>query len=91
MELDGVTVGYSGDTAWTPALAQPAQSADVFVCEAYTYDKRVRYHLSYDDIREHRDQLGGGRLVLTHMGPDMLSRLAEVEDQTAYDGLVLDV
>lgn len=91
VELNGATVGYSGDTAWTPALVQPAQASDLFVCEAYTYDKPVRYHLSYATIREHRDELDAGRLVLTHMSPDMLSRLGEVEDETAYDGLVLEL
>jgi ribonuclease BN (tRNA processing enzyme) len=91
VELNSVTVGYSGDTAWTPALLQPAQSSDLFICEAYTYDRTVRYHLSYAAIREQREKFGDCRLVLTHMGPDMLGRLAEVEDHTAHDGLVLDL
>lgn len=91
VELNGVTVGYSGDTAWTPALLEPARASDVFVCEAYTYDKTVRYHLSYSATREHRNDFGEGHLVLTHMSPDMLSRLDQVEDQTAHDGLVLEV
>jgi ribonuclease BN (tRNA processing enzyme) len=91
VELGGKPVGYSRDTAWTPALLEPARASDVFVCEAYTYDRTVRYHLSYSTIREHRDDFGEGRLVLTHMSPDMLSRLDQVEDQTAHDGLVLEL
>jgi hypothetical protein len=36
----------------------------------------------------HRDQLWGGRrrLILTHMGPDVLSRLSDVEVEHAADG-----
>ena len=87
--LDGATFGYSGDTAWTPALRHAAENADVFACEAYTYDKPVRYHLDYTTLVEHVDELAAGRLVLTHMGPSMLARLADVEHLTAHDGLVL--
>ena len=33
-------VGYSGDTAWTDALVDVAQDADLFGCEAYTVTRR---------------------------------------------------
>jgi ribonuclease BN (tRNA processing enzyme) len=83
------TFGYSGDTAWTPALTHAAEGADVFACEAYTYDKPVRYHLDYRTLVGHVDELAAGRLVLTHMGPSMLARLADVDHPVAHDGLVL--
>jgi ribonuclease BN (tRNA processing enzyme) len=87
--LAGASFGYSGDTAWTDALLQAAGGTDVFACEAYTYDKPVRYHLDYAAVREHRAQLATTRLILTHMGPTMLAQLDRVDDQTASDGLVL--
>jgi ribonuclease BN (tRNA processing enzyme) len=89
VDAGGHAFGYSGDTAWTPALAAAADGADVFACEAYTWDQPVRYHLDYRTLREHADELAAGRLVLTHMGPKMLARLREAEHAAAVDGLVL--
>jgi ribonuclease BN (tRNA processing enzyme) len=90
VDAGGSGFGYSGDTAWTPAVARAADGVDVFACEAYTWDEPVRYHLSYGTLREHEDELAAGRLVLTHMGPKMLGRLRDAEHPAAVDGLVLD-
>jgi ribonuclease BN (tRNA processing enzyme) len=89
MDAGGHAFGYSGDTAWTPALVPAADGADVFACEAYTWDQPVRYHLDYRTLCENAGGLAAGRLVLTHMGPRMLARLREAEHATAVDGLVL--
>ncbi|HYH31153.1 MAG TPA: MBL fold metallo-hydrolase [Pseudonocardia sp.] len=89
VDAGGRAFGYSGDTAWTPALAAAADGADVFACEAYTWDEPVRYHLDYRALREHERELAAGRLVLTHMGPRMLARLRDAEHAAAVDGLVL--
>jgi ribonuclease BN (tRNA processing enzyme) len=89
VDAGGHGFGYSGDTAWTPALVAAADGADVFACEAYTWDQQVRYHLDYRTLREHAGELAAGRLVLTHMGPRMLARLCEAEHAAAVDGLVL--
>jgi ribonuclease BN (tRNA processing enzyme) len=90
VDAGGHAFGYSGDTAWTPALITAAEGADVFACEAYTWDRQVRYHLDYRTLHEHAGELAAGRLVLTHMGPTMLARLREAEHAAAADGLVLD-
>jgi ribonuclease BN (tRNA processing enzyme) len=68
---------YSGDTEWTPALVEAADGASLFAAEAYTFDKRVRYHLDYRTLEAHAPELAAGQTVLTHMSADMLSRLAE--------------
>lgn len=87
--MNGTRFAYSGDTAWTPALLHAAAGSDVFACEAYTWDKPVRYHLDYATLRTHAGQLDTRRLVVTHMGPSMLQRLDELEHTPASDGLVL--
>jgi len=89
VEAGGHAFGYSGDTAWTPALVPAAAGTDVFACEAYTWDEPVRFHLDYRTLREHAGELATRRLVLTHMGPRMLARLPEAEHPAAIDGLVL--
>lgn len=80
-------IAYSGDTKWTDVLLDVASDADIFICEAYFFDKAIRYHLDYATLRAHRDQLTCRRLVLTHMSADMLARLADIDAETAEDGL----
>jgi ribonuclease BN (tRNA processing enzyme) len=89
VRLGSHTFAYSGDTAWTPSLIAAAEGSDTFACEAYTYEKRVRYHLDYRTLFEHTGELATNRLILTHMGPSMLTRLDEVEHTCANDGLTL--
>ena len=91
VELDGVSFAYSGDTQWTPGLAEAARGADLFAAEAYTFDRPVRYHLDYQTLRAHLDDLHAERVVLTHMSAAMLRRLADAELPAAYDGMVIDL
>jgi ribonuclease BN (tRNA processing enzyme) len=82
---------YSGDTEWTPALLEAGRGASIFAVEAYTYDRRVRYHLDYRTLHDHAGAIGADRIVLTHMSADMLGRLAEAEFPAASDGLAFDL
>jgi ribonuclease BN (tRNA processing enzyme) len=70
----GHTIVYSGDTEWTEALVEASDGADLFVCEAYFFDKAVKYHLDYRTLMAHRSRLRCRRLILTHMSQDMLER-----------------
>lgn len=83
---DGKIVACSGDTAWTDALLEISQGADLFLCEAYTYERAVRFHLPYTAIREHRARLTCKQLLLTHPSPDLLARRADLADELADDG-----
>jgi ribonuclease BN (tRNA processing enzyme) len=85
----GKVIAYSGDTEWTDSLVEAARGADVFVCEAYFFEKRVRYHLDWRTLREHRDRLECRRLILTHMSEDMLRRLPLDGVECAEDGLAV--
>lgn len=89
--LGGRVIGYTGDTAWTDALLEVADGADLLVAEAYRMDQRMPYHLRHADLAAHRDQLGSGRVVLTHMGAGVLARQDELAFEAARDGLVLTV
>jgi ribonuclease BN (tRNA processing enzyme) len=87
----GRIVTYSGDTEWTPRLLEAARGADLFVCEAYVWDRAVKFHLSYETVRAHRDALGAKRILLTHMGPEMLARQSESAFDCAFDGMTIDL
>ena len=88
---DGKIVAYSGDTEWTDSLFEVAAGADLFVCEAYTFDKPIKYHLSYAALEERRERLGCRRLILTHPSADLLERRAAIAAELAEDGLALTI
>jgi len=83
----GKTIAYSGDTEWTDALRTVADGADLFICESYFFEKQMKNHLNYRTLMAHRAELGCKRMILTHMGQDLLDRLGEVELETAEDGM----
>jgi ribonuclease BN (tRNA processing enzyme) len=83
---EGKIVTYSGDTEWTESLVDAARGADLFIAEALSYDKRIRYHLDLATLLEHRSRLDCRRLILTHMGEDVLARLDGLAVETAEDG-----
>jgi ribonuclease BN (tRNA processing enzyme) len=91
VDLGGASFAYSGDTQWTPVLADVAQGAGLFAVEAYTFDQPVRYHLDYQTLRAHLGEIGAQRVVLTHMSAGIHSRLADAELPAAYDGMTVDL
>ncbi len=91
IECGGKIISYSGDTEWTDALYEAAAGADLFVSEAFFWEKKMRFHLDYRTVMEHREKLGCRRIVLTHMSEDMLARLGEAEVECASDGLRIDL
>jgi ribonuclease BN (tRNA processing enzyme) len=91
VQAAGRTVVYSGDTEWTDILGEAARGADLFVCEAYTFERKIRFHLDWATVAAHRADLQCGRLVVTHMSDDMLARLPDLAVEAARDGLTLEV
>ncbi|WP_454616369.1 MBL fold metallo-hydrolase [Bradyrhizobium cenepequi] len=89
IEAEGRVITYSADTEWTETLIPAAQNADLFIAEAYTYDKAVKNHLSLTTLEAHLPEIGAKRLVLTHMSDDMLGRVDELPYTTASDGMVV--
>ena len=89
--LGDKTIAYTGDTAWTDAIAAASAGADLLIAEAYYRDKNIPYHLRYADLDTHRAQLTARRIVLTHMSADMLSQRDYAGCELARDGLVISV
>lgn len=91
VEAAGRVIAYSGDTEWTPALVEAARDADLFICEAYFFEKRTKGHLDYSTFLSRRGDFSCGRVVITHMSEDMLARSRWIEDIPAADGLRLSL
>ncbi|MRG57811.1 MBL fold metallo-hydrolase [Phyllobacterium sp. SYP-B3895] len=92
MECNGKIVAYTGDTEWVEALLVASRNADLLIAEAYCFERKVRFHLDYATLREKLPLMGAKRLILTHMSPDMLGRVSELQDcEAAADGLELEI
>jgi len=89
VQVGDKVVAYTGDTEWTEDVARAAREADLLIAESYFFDKPVRWHLNYPDIRAHAARVGARRLVLTHMSREMLARVTSVPEECAHDGLVV--
>ncbi|GHA95295.1 MULTISPECIES: MBL fold metallo-hydrolase [Streptomyces] len=91
VEHNGRTLVYSGDTGTCDALAELAEGADLFLCEASFVDGKEDIpdlHLNGREAGEYAARAGAGRLVLTHIPPwtDAERNLGDARD--AYDGPV---
>jgi ribonuclease BN (tRNA processing enzyme) len=90
IEAEGRVIAYSADTEWTETLIPAARGADLFIAEAYTYEKVVKNHLSLKTLEAHLPEIKAKRLVLTHMSDDMLGRLDTLDYTAAHDGMIVE-
>ncbi len=91
VEFAGQVIAYSGDTEWTDSLIELAAGADVFVCECNCWQEQIPGHLSYPTLLERRAQLDCRRLIITHLGPQMLAHRREIALEAAVDGMVVEL
>jgi ribonuclease BN (tRNA processing enzyme) len=91
VEVADKVIAYTGDSAWTEHIPELARGADLFISECYFFAKSVPFHMNYPDLVEHRGEIDAKRIVLTHMGPEMLASQDEVPEQCAHDGLVIEL
>jgi ribonuclease BN (tRNA processing enzyme) len=90
IEAESRVIAYSADTEWTETLIPLARAADLFVAEAYYYDKIVRNHLSLTTLQARLSEIEPKRLILTHMSDDMLGRLDTLAHTPAHDGMIVE-
>lgn len=89
--IEGKTVLYSGDTGWTEDLVTQSQSTDLFICECCYFETRTDFHLDYPRLAENASRFGCRRLVLTHIGREVLAHKSELHLELAHDGLVVEL
>ncbi len=77
------TVVYTGDGELTEELIGFSAGADLLISECYYYDKAIKWHLNYPDVKH----LKAGKTVLTHMHENMLAHTDEVPEICACDGM----
>jgi ribonuclease BN (tRNA processing enzyme) len=91
MRIDRHRILYSGDTGWTEDLIAHAEGTDLFICECCYFESRWPFHLDYPRLWENRERFGTSRLVLTHLGREVLARKDQIELELASDGLTVQL
>lgn len=88
---DGKRVMYSGDSGWTDEFARRSSKADLFICECCYFESKYDFHINYPDLEAHLPHIHAGRLVLTHLGREVLAKLDQVKVETVHDGMLIKV
>ena len=57
LECDGKSLAYTGDTEWVDALIPAAREADLFIAEAYFWERKVKYHLDWVTLKSHLGEI----------------------------------
>ncbi len=89
IECEGKVFTFTGDTGWTDTLLPASRGADLLISECYTYDRKINLHMDFETLWAHRDELQVKRLILTHLGREMLARLETIPCECAEDGKVI--
>jgi ribonuclease BN (tRNA processing enzyme) len=87
----GKVFAFSGDTSWTDSLVPLADGADALVVECNSYDRAIPSHLDYLTLSRRLPELKARRIVITHMGPQMLSHDEPLAMERAVDGMVIQL
>lgn len=94
----GLTVAYqgkrilfSGDSLWTDLFIEQAKGVDVFLCECSFLDEQPGMHVNYRILEANLPRLQCKKLVLTHLGEDMLAHRHQLAVTVAEDGMVIEI
>jgi ribonuclease BN (tRNA processing enzyme) len=92
VEVSGRSIVFSGDTGWTDSLIDLSADSDLFLCECTYFDRPdLNFHISYAHFMTQRHRFTTRRLVLTHLGREVLERESDVALEMATDGMRLEV
>ncbi len=91
IRCDGKIILYSGDSAWTDLFVTHSTGADLFLCECCFYDSEASDHMSFRKIEKKLGELNCKKIVLTHMGEEMLARKDKIPFEVAEDGMVIEI
>jgi ribonuclease BN (tRNA processing enzyme) len=91
IECDNKVIAYSSDTEWTDTLCEVARNADLFIAEAYYYEKKIKGHMDYITLINNYAKIKAKRLMLIHMSSDMLAMSEKIACEYAIDGKIVRV
>jgi ribonuclease BN (tRNA processing enzyme) len=90
-ELSQKTLAVTGDTEWNDNLAPLAQGADLLVIECSFYNLDIPGHLSYKILEEKLSIANNQRILLYHLGQDVLEHQKEIRFEIAEDLMEIEL
>ncbi len=82
------SIAFSGDSGWTEELLPFVAGADLFLCECtYFESAQLDFHMNYPQLKANRARFDVERMVLTHVGREVLDRAREIKLEIAQDGM----
>ncbi len=92
IDVGGKSIVFSGDSGWNDELVELSAGADLFLCECTYYESaHLKFHLNYPLLAANRDKFKVRRMVLTHLGREVLSREDEIALEMGYDGMKIEI
>jgi ribonuclease BN (tRNA processing enzyme) len=89
LRAGGNVVAYARDTAWSEALVEASRRAGPVHLRCVLLREADQAAPELRDPARARARLECRRLILTHLGGDLLAHRAEVAEEVAEDGLPL--
>jgi ribonuclease BN (tRNA processing enzyme) len=90
--LAGKSVAFSGDTGWTDELVGLSARADLFLCECTYYESdHLDFHLNYPFLAKNRGRFTAKRMLLTHLGREVLDHEHEIDIEMASDLMTISL
>ena len=85
IRIRGKTIAVTGDTGWCESIIALSDGADLLLIECTAYSTDSPDHLNYLQIAAHRTELKARRIVLTHVGAELLRHTRQVHLPIARD------
>ena len=68
-------IAFSGDSGWTDEMVPFIAGVDLFLCECTYFESTgLDFHMNYPLLAAKREHFDVGRMVLTHIGREVLDR-----------------
>ena len=89
--VGGKTIAFSGDTGWIDDLVSFTAGVDLFLCECTYFETPLDLHLNYPLLESKRRNFDVKRMMLTHLGREVLERSSQLKMELAADGLTVEL
>ena len=92
VDSGGKSIVFSGDSGWNDELVELCDGADLFLCECtYFESAQLTFHMNYPQLAANRDKFKVRRMILTHLGREVLSRENEIGIEMGFDGMKIEI
>ena len=91
VQIGSHRIAFSGDTGWFEGLPECVAGCDLFICECTLSQPGYEFHLDLETLIARLASFDCGRIILTHLGPEMSALRGRCEFETADDGLQISL